>query len=671
MLWSTNWNAVDSMSQKDGQIVSGIIEDVDNAWQAFILKHGRGSRTRDLATVLQRTEIGVKRIKQIGFGGAKTEARNAGLNFDELFVLWHGREPQESEWPLPSWLNGHCSYEWLQPEVSLLAALVGRLGKKEIAQVLTNRLRTITGDQSAERDTMAVQNQVSRLGLMLSDVIGGIPLSEAARQIGYYELLHRAKRSGELETFRVGRYDVIPYAAWEAFKAQKQLPPEGYVRLSTLRERLAIASDKLSEFARMGYVPGAVRVKPFGAGGIPSTQFGTWYIPPELAEQLLADRRAGRPMPWHGKPLLDNLKVTYKKWGVKRHTSHCAECAAIWGKAGPPDDFETYLQRYPQLDKASKRHLTANWHPGLTISEVANQAGVHMDRVQAAIDNEILPATDVQGQSFISRSDATKWIFKGNPNGENKKAWISVDTAMKLFCFSRQEIQQMIELDMAQSKLGMAGATRGIVYLLRADCQRIRETRHLSHEQAAEMVGIDLPHLREYLKRIRSDVADGSGAIPFSTVQQIIRRRQDSQRIVLTVEQAAAQLGVGNADVLDMIDQGVISPGRSFWDSQLEISAPMFKRLREELSKPTRTNRPEGDSVRLTAAAYLAGVSPTTVLRWADAGEVSNDLRPSGKFYAVESLKARARHYWRTTRLKRAARPAWLIAEAQQKRSAE
>ena len=52
------------------------------------------------------------------------------------------------------------------------------------------------------------------------------------------------------------------------------------MRLSTLRQPLGIRSDKLSEFARMGYVPGAVRCNPFGVPG-PSTQFGTWYIDPK------------------------------------------------------------------------------------------------------------------------------------------------------------------------------------------------------------------------------------------------------------------------------------------------------------------------------------------------------------------------------------------------------
>ena len=109
-----------------------------------------------------------------------------------------------------------------------------------------------------------------------------------------------------MKTWRVGRLHVIPYAEWEAWKAKRVFPPDGYVQLSSIREPLAIKSDKLSEYARMGLIPTAIRCNPYGTKG-PSTQFGTWWISKETADQLLADRRAGRQMPWHGK-YTDNLR---------------------------------------------------------------------------------------------------------------------------------------------------------------------------------------------------------------------------------------------------------------------------------------------------------------------------------------------------------------------------
>ncbi len=217
-------------------------------------------------------------------------------------------------------------------------------------------------------------SRINLIGLQSGDVLGGITVADAGREAGSTAVVHQAIQKGTLAAHKVGRLLVIPHEAWAAWKARHAAPPEGWVRLSTLRQPLGIRSDKLSEFARMGYVPGAVRCNPFGVPG-PSTQFGTWYIDPKTAGRLLADRRAGRPMPWHGKPLLDNLRVTYKLWAQRRHPATCATCAAIWGEAGPPADFEDYVARYPALAHGAKRHLTLPWSPGLTVADPPSSRG--------------------------------------------------------------------------------------------------------------------------------------------------------------------------------------------------------------------------------------------------------------------------------------------------------
>src|SRR3546814_14009722 len=65
-----------------------------------------------------------------------------------------------------------------------------------------------------------------------------------------------------------------------------------------------------------------------------------------------------RSMPWHAKPLLDNLRVTYRLWTKRKHPPSCKTCAKIWGKKSPPKTFEAYVLRYSSMAKGQKRHLT-------------------------------------------------------------------------------------------------------------------------------------------------------------------------------------------------------------------------------------------------------------------------------------------------------------------------
>ncbi|TXI25528.1 MAG: hypothetical protein E6Q67_00640 [Roseateles sp.] len=628
-------------------------------WKAFVLIDGVGAKGRDLAAVLGRSLDEIMLVRRTDSTAGAPRQRHRGLAFDELFTRWHGRAPSEDEWPKPQFMPGRGAYEWLLPELTLLATLVGQLGKKEIVQVLTERLRAITGDPAAQRDPMAVQNQVTRLGLQFRDVLGGISLSEAGRLIGSYQLVSQAKSNGELETFRVGSIDVVPHKAWEDFKAKKQMPPEGYVQLSTLRERLCIASDKLSEFARMGYVPGAVRVRPFCTPGARSTKFGTWYVPAALADQLLAERRAGRPMPWHGKPIMDNLKATFRTWQARRHPIHCTTCSGIWGERGAPADFEAYMEQYPPLDHGSKRHLTMAWNPGLTPEEVAAQAQVDEEAVHTAITNGVLEAQVIEGETRITRTSATRWIARRCPSGENSKSWISVETAIKQYGFTREEIVGMIERDEIHSKLGTDGAMRGIVYLLRQQCRDIRNREGYSEEQAAALAKVTVPELRGLLEGVNWRGAKG---IPLSTLQAVIKRRDSYQG--RTIEEAAEALDVSTDKIQALIDEGVIRLCRASWSNRVYVTDPMFERLKAALNAPARPSRLATDEwVRVSQASNLAGVSMATLIRWANDGEVTREPRPSGQFYLVSSVQQRARRYWINPRLTRATRPAWLLAE--------
>lgn len=98
------------------------------AWQRFVSIHGKGALNRDLAVILGRSVDEIDRAKK-ALGGASSGAaslRKAG-GFDALFELWHGRPPADDEWPVPTFYERRGSYEWLPPEVALLATLVGQM----------------------------------------------------------------------------------------------------------------------------------------------------------------------------------------------------------------------------------------------------------------------------------------------------------------------------------------------------------------------------------------------------------------------------------------------------------------------------------------------------------------------------------------------------------------
>lgn len=635
-------------------------------WATFVLAHGWRASGHALAAVLG---VAVAEVEALRRTGACTKLPKPH-DFAELFALRHGRAPGDAEWPAPR-KAGHGCYEWQAPEVALLAGLVGQLGAAEIAGVLTARLRERTGDPEAERTAVAVQVRINLIGLQSSDVLGGITVAEAGREAGSTAVVHQAIEKGTLAAHKVGRLLVIPHAAWAAWKARHAAPPEGYVRLASLRQPLGIRSDKLSEFARMGYVPGAVRCNPFGVPG-PSTQFGTWYIDPQVAERLLADRRAGRPMPWHGKPLLDNLRVTYRLWQQRRHPAGCATCAEIWGEAGPPQDIEDYIARYPALAHGAKRHLTLPWTPGLTAAEVAAQAGRSEAHVRRAIASGVLAATaaeaPVAGVLYVSRTDATRWIARKCPNGDGERSWIALETACRQYLFTSQELRRYVAEDRLQHKVGTAGAMRGTVYVLRQQCTQLRETLGFSEEEAARRVGVgvSVERLRVLLDGLTWRRAEG---IPLVTVQAAIKRRESQEGH--TLEEAAELLGVALAWVKARKRDGTVRVSRARWDRRRQyLSAPMLERLRQALQRPA----PQADLVgagwlRLGEAAMEAGVSAATVLRWANDGELARRPAPSGSRYHREAVRARARRYWVRVRFHRAAPPAWLAAEGWERAS--
>ncbi len=622
----------------------------DRSWQRFVVDHGHRAALTDLAAILGQPVKDIDRLRRTGV----CTKSGAGKKFAELFFLWHGREPAEEDWPAPR-VSGGGWYEWQGRELTLLASLVGLLGKTEIAQILTERLQQLTGDASASRTMESVQLAIGRIGMQTGDVVGGISTTEAAREIGSRPIIYQAIRTGDLRTIRVGRLLLIPHAAWAAWKATRTLPPAGFVPLATLKQTLSIRSDKLSEFARLGFVPTTVRCNPCGKH-LPSTRFGSWYIDPTVAEQLVADRHAGRPMPWHGKPLSDNLRVTYERWQERKHPPACPTCAAIWGKQGAPSSFEDYADRYPPLAHGAKRHLTLRCSPSFSVPELARKAGRSVSLVRRAIANGAVNAQRHSGNAYITKTDATRWINRRCPVGDKQHSWISVATASKRYLFSKRQLTAFIAQDRLKSKTGTHGAMRGIVYVAKHQCATLREEIGFTEQEAARRVGVTIPEFRAALVGVDWR---GTGAIPLVTVQAVIKRLR--ARPGHTIEEAAAALGEDVAWIDARIKDGTVRPlPRRSNPGELYLSEPMIRRLRDIQANPPPPIDPTADLLRLSDAASEAGVTPGTIIKWAKKAELARVHKSTGWHYPRDAVRARARQYWAQIRFRRATPPHWL-----------
>ncbi len=620
-------------------------------WQRFVLEHGWRAHAYELAAVLGRTLAEIESVRWPGCKKLKQPKR-----FAELFTLWNARPPRDGEWPSPHRMGAAGAYEWQSREDALLGTLVGRFDTQEIAAVLTKRLRKLTGDRRAKRTRASIMVRMQAIGLQTSDVIGGISLSQAAKETGAYYNIWNAIKRGELRSFRIGKHIVIPHGAWAKWKASRVFPPKGFVQLSTLKRPLGIRSDKLSEWARMGYVPTAVRCNPYGTRA-KMTRFGTWYIDPAFARKLIADRRAGLAMPWWGKPEPGNLKITWRLLEQRKHPASCATCRQIWGPMGAPRSYEDYAGRYPALDFGAKRHLTRKWSPGMTLAEVGKYTKRSWTWVRRAIDNGTLSAEKVGRCYYVQRAAATHWKARGCPAGSHDSSWVSIAEACRHHEFTRQELERLIAAGKLLTKNGTNGPMRGITYVPRHQVRTLRQTMGFSEEEAARRVGVRVGRLRVLLKGIGWRCA---GAIPLDTVNALIRRRY-SQDGGVSIAEAARELQVDEAWIHERLLDGTIRILRGKWNRRrLYITQPMMQRLREAKRRPPRRERFGSGWLFISQAALDAGVSTGTILRWAADGDLKRRNSHLGWRYARWSLRSRARQYWKRPRLIRATPPNWL-----------
>jgi hypothetical protein len=624
-------------------------------WERFVLAHGWRAWLYDLAAVLGKSSHEIDRVRR-----TRACTRLGKIkHFAELFSLWQGRAPRDDEWPLPRRSGTASGYEWQAPELAFLATLVGRFSTDAIAKILTKRLREKTGDRRAKRTRWGVLIAMQhKLGLLHSDVCGGITLAKAGREIGSYAIAWQAIERRELRAFRIGKMWIIPHAAWSAWKASRVFPPKGYVQLSTLKKPLGIRSDKLSEWARMGYMPTALRCNPYGTRA-KNTKFGSWYVDRAVAAQLVRDRRLGKPMPWWGKPEPGNLQVTWKLLEERRHPTSCKTCAQIWGPEGAPRTYDDYAVRYPPLAHGAKRHLTRKWSPGLTMKEVAKLCSRSWGGVRLAIMNGTLPATRVGVTWYVTRTDATRWKARRCPGGGDQKSWLSVAAACQMHEFKRVELLGYIKDGALRSKLGTNGPMRGITYVLRNQVAMLRQKLGYSLQEGARRARVTVARFRKLLEGVNWRGASG---IPLDTVNAVIKRIESREGY--TIEEAAAAVRTTRSWIKERILDGTIRVQRAKWDGRrVYITAPMLERLRRVKRKPIKHENFTDAWIFLGPAAALAGVSTSTIQNWHHRGELRLRRSHLGARYSRRQVKACARRYWKAPKFLRAVPPEWLLLE--------
>lgn len=249
---------------------------------------------------------------------------------------------------------------------------------------------------------------------------------------------------------------------------------------------------------------------------------------------------------------------------------------------------------------------------------------------------------------------------EGSYRHDRRPTWISLDTAERCYLFNRQELQALIDGRRLRSKVGTDGSMRGTLYVLRQQCAEIRAREGFTLLDAAARTGVSAVRMRELLAD--AHWRQEGERVPLETLRTVHKRL--TSNVGLSLVDAAAELGVDVGWVADRIEDGTIRLKLDKWGSQEpRVTPPMLARLRAAMGKGGKAPGERLDPAiwyGMGEAAADAGVSPMTLAKWAEAGEVER-LQVNGRWrYRRESLRARAARYWSVCKFKRVARPAWM-----------
>ncbi len=154
------------------------------------------------------------------------------------------------------------------------------------------------------------------------------------------------------------------------------------------------------------------------------------------------------------------------------------------------------------------------------------------------------------------------------------------------------------------------------------------------------------------------------------TVQAVIKRRQSQPGY--TFEQAAEMLGKPVSWIQARQEDGTIRVLQTKWaPSRIYLSEPMMTRLREFAEPQHGAEKLSAEWLRLSDAAFEAGVTTSTIIKWAETGALDRRQSNNGWRYHRDHVRAQARNYWQNVRFHRAVPPDWLQAEKLARRAVE
>jgi hypothetical protein len=615
-------------------------------WQEFVIAYGRRVRHEVLAHILEQPVEAIRRVRQ---GGTCTPGKTR--TFTELFTLWRGRAPEETDWPRPRKLHG--TYEWQAPELALLARLVGIQSPDEIARTLTERVRVITGDPTAERDRERVVAQIHRVGLQANDVVGGLTTAEAAKRAGCtIHLIHQEISRGKLRCFRVGTRKVIPVRALEEWKAARLPdPPAGWIKLYDIRRELGFAAgDGLSWKAKRGLIPEAL----FCAGH-------RWWVPPHVAADLLERRRKGLPMPWSGFVEKGDARRSFELWRRRRHRA-CDECRAIWRTVGgEPRTFDEWYPRWLTIPEATKRHLTSP--DGISVTIAAQRYGTDKHTITSAIRAGILRARREGPRWCLRPKDVETWLKRRRPlTSQAGVPKLHHEPLTFTHAASQYGVSEwVLRGAVVEGLLHVVPRYDGQPGLLRHELAALHaRLGDISVKAAAKKLGISVA---TFLREAKACGWREDRGVTSELVYAIRKRRETPW--LLTHAAAAARLGVDVAWIRRAIAAGVLKPLRDVNGRPTMVGRKLVDALRRNgLPELPDDWTNDGTWLRPYEATAHAGVTTSTMKRWIALGRIEVlDRGPRQVFYSKSSIEHAARRYWAAPRSHRITPPAWLQAE--------
>jgi len=487
-----------------------------------------------------------------------------------------------------------------------------------------------------------------------------LTLAEAGREIGSHAEVQHAVRHGVLRAREVGHNKFVSRADWEAWKATRQPPNPADVRLADLSVQLGIQADRLNEYARKGLIPGAVRRKRFLKPGSDPTKFGTWYLPRETADQLLANRATGATQPWQPGLQVEYADSVYDRWLEARHPASCEACAAIWGDAGPPKEKAEFVSRYAPLGKGAKFHLVRKWTPGLTVPALARKTGFSHVTIRRAINTGALQTINDGPKRRISDASAEACINQHSTLGAGADGWISLETAARQYHFTVSELEAHIAERTLRWRTSESRDKRELIQVRRGAVLKLRQRLGFSETHAAKLAKVTVAQLRAMLATVGERPP---GAITIADLRLIIKKMRSRQGA--TLKEAAEELDRSVAWVKARLADGTATAIASPWaKGQLILTAANMSKLRAALVDTKGESAQGAEWLSGEKASLLAGVSKVTLGRWAEANLVMREYAGRGWRYHRASVMAQAEAYWATATPRwRSMCPGWILAK--------